>query len=107
MADIGLSAFSLFFAKPIVPGAPASSGGGTRALELPDAVRPGPDLQRQSYPGAAGPGQPRPLPSALRRGGDRTGALWSGGGPPAWGRRPKCAEKHVSVLDAILTPALV
>src|SRR3954471_8446896 len=23
-----------------------------------------------------------------------------------WGRRPKRAEKHVSVLDAILTPAL-
>ena len=69
MAD--LSAFSLFFLQS--PSFPASSGGGTGAVELPDAVRPGADPQRQSYPGAAGPGQPRPLSSGLHRGGGRTG----------------------------------
>jgi hypothetical protein len=71
MADIGLSAFSLFFMQS--PSFPAPSGGGTGALELPNAVRSRQDPQRQSYPGAAGPGQPRPLPPSLRRGGGGTG----------------------------------
>src|SRR3954447_21521168 len=70
MAD--MSAFSLFFMQS--PSFPAPSGGGTGAVKLPDAVRPGPDPQRQSYPGAAGPGQSRPLSSGLRRGGGRN---WS------------------------------
>src|SRR3954463_1328168 len=48
MAD--LSAFSLFFLQS--PSFPAPSGGGTGPVELPDAVRPGQNPQRQSYPGA-------------------------------------------------------
>jgi hypothetical protein len=39
MVDIGLSAFSLFFMQS--PSFPASSGGGTGTIELPDAVRSG------------------------------------------------------------------
>jgi hypothetical protein len=41
MAD--MSAFSLFFLQS--PSFPAPSGGGTGALELPNAVRPGQDPQ--------------------------------------------------------------
>src|SRR3954451_5464347 len=48
MAD--MSAFSLFFLQS--PSFPAPSGGGTGAVELPDAIRPRQDPQRQSYPGA-------------------------------------------------------
>src|SRR3954465_15540804 len=74
--------FPVLPAEPVVPGASASSGGGTGALELPNAVRPRQDPQRQSYPGAAGPGQPRPLSSGLHRGGGRTGGFWRPGGFP-------------------------
>src|SRR3954453_22444038 len=83
--------FPVLPAEPVVPGAPASSGGGTGAVELPNAVRSRQDPQRQSYPGAAGPGQPRLLPPSLRRGGERIGAFrWPEGFPPAWG---SCADR--------------
>src|SRR4051794_7704025 len=44
--------FPVLPAEPVVPGASASSGGGTGAVERPDAVRSRQDPQRQSYPGA-------------------------------------------------------
>src|SRR3954452_20389270 len=47
-----VAVFPVLPAKPVVPGAPAPSGGGTGPLELPDAVRPGQDPQRQPCPGA-------------------------------------------------------
>jgi hypothetical protein len=45
MADIGMTAFSVFFMQPIVPGPSAAFGGRVRAwsLELPDAVWDGAD----------------------------------------------------------------
>src|SRR3954463_15371128 len=112
MADIGLSAFSLFFiAEPVVSGAPAPSGGGTGALELSDAVRPGQDPQRQPCPDAAGPGQSQPLPPSLRRGGDRTGAFGRPGGfPAAWRPRADRSGRHrvsrveQGPLSAVLDP---
>jgi hypothetical protein len=45
MTDVGV--FPVLPAEPVVPGAPASSGGGTGALELPNAVRPDRDLRSQ------------------------------------------------------------
>src|SRR6185503_14516236 len=87
--DGHVGVFVVLHAEPVVPGASAPSGGGTGAVELPDAVRPRQDPQRQSYPGTAGPGQPRPLPPGLRRGG--TGAFRRPEGlSPAWG---SCADR--------------
>src|SRR3954451_5959728 len=58
--------------------------------------------------------RPRGSPSSLKDAPARLGQSGSRADPsPArwrsgtWGRRPKRAEKHVSVLDAMLTSALV
>ena len=64
MADIGLSAFSLFFmGSPSFLGASAGAGGGARPVELPDPVRHDGDPLRQLYPPDAG----RRLAGGVRR----------------------------------------
>src|SRR3954468_7880860 len=56
MADIGLSAFSLFFiAERVVPRPPARAGGRAEDVELPKPVRHDRRADRQSYPRHARP----------------------------------------------------
>ncbi|WP_327754358.1 hypothetical protein VVT58_24285 (plasmid) [Sphingobium sp. SJ10-10] len=71
MADIGLSAFSLFFMQfGIIPVLSALAGGGAQVVELPDAVRDGADPDRQSHPRDARSG-PSLASAAGVRSGDR------------------------------------